>query len=130
MAKKFKVYVAVHKDPAEVVWFAPGDDAPEWVDGLVGDHCFEVNTDDEEDPRFRDPENEPDDPATKFSVTTVLPESAPAVEDVDDDEVDLDTLTKAELIELAEERGLDTSGTKADLKQRILDDEDDEADEE
>jgi hypothetical protein len=128
MAKKFKVYVAVHKDPAEVVWFAPGDDAPEWVDGLVGDHCFEVNTDDEDDPRFRDPENEEDDPETKFSVTTVLPPAAPAVEDVesDDDEVDLDTLTKAELIELAEERGLDTSGTKADLKERILADEDDE----
>lgn len=129
MAQKFKVYVAVHKDPAETVWFAPGDDVPEWAEGLVGDHCFEVNTDDEEDVRYRDPENEPDDPATQFSTVNTLPPAAPAVEDVDDDEVDLDTLTKAELIELAEERGLDTSGTKADLKERILADED-EADEE
>lgn len=36
------------------------------------------------------------------------------------EEVDLDTLTKPELIELAKERELDTSGNKADLIARII----------
>jgi hypothetical protein len=32
---------------------------------------------------------------------------------------DLSTLTKAELVSLAEERGIDSSGTKADLIARL-----------
>lgn len=134
MGKKFNAYVAVHQDPANSVWFSPGDDVPEWAEGLVGDHVIEGNEEDVDDVRFRDPENDPDDPATQFSTVNTLPPTAPAVGDVEEndveDELDLDTLSKAELIELAEERGLETSGTKADLKERILADEDDEADEE
>lgn len=132
MGKKFNAYVAVHKDPADTVWFAPGDDVPDWAEGLVGDHVIAGahEADEEEvDVRLTDPENEPDDPETKWSTVNTIPPAKPeALEDVD--EVDLDSLTKAELIEEAEARGLDTSGTKAELKQRILDSEDETDDEE
>lgn len=134
MAKVFKTHVAVHKDPATSVWFAPGDEVPAWAEDLVGDHVFEEN--DEEDVRLTDPENEEDDDATKWSTVNDLPpETADlaASEDVADDgeesdaeEVDLNTLKKAELVELAEERGLATSGNKEELIARIQADLDEE----
>lgn len=124
MAKKFNTYVAVHKDPAESVWFAPGDEVPDWALELVGDHVYGGNheADEEVDVRLTDPENEPDDPATKFSTTTTLPPTGTeAVEDVDDDEVDLEKLTKRELQLMAQEAGLDDTGTKAELIERLAD---------
>lgn len=122
MAKVFNTYVAVHKDPAETVWFAPGDEAPDWALDLVGDHVF-GDVEEDEDVRLTDPENEPDDPDGKFfTPNTLPPEEGGSVEDVDDsDEVDLDKLTKKELQALAEEAGLDSSGTKAELIERLAD---------
>src|SRR5687768_3637607 len=119
----FAVHVVVHKSPTEPVRFAPGDEAPEWALEKCGDHCF--NGLDEDDVRFRDPQYEPDDPETKFSTVNTLPPSVdPLVaneeEELDEEEVDLDDMKKDELVALAESRGLDTSGTKAELKERIL----------
>lgn len=51
-------------------------------------------------------------PAPKRTALT-----EPAVTDTDD--VDLDKLTKDQLIELADERGVDSSGTKADIIGRL-----------
>jgi len=42
-----------------------------------------------------------------------------AVEEPETEEVDLSSMLKDDLIALAEERGLDTSGTKADLIERL-----------
>lgn len=41
-------------------------------------------------------------------------DSPPAITGPDEDE-DLDSMTKAELVELAEQRGVDSSGTKSEL---------------
>lgn len=124
MAKKFNTYVAVHKDPAESVWFAPGDEVPDWALELVGDHVYGGNheADDEIDVRLTDPQYEPDDPATGFtSPNTLPPEDGGTVENVDDEEVDLDKLTKRELQLMAQEAGLDDTGTKAELIERLAD---------
>ena len=130
MAKVFNTNVAVHKDPAESVWFKAGDEVPDWAEELVGPHVYSEHRE-EEDVRLTDPEGEPDDEVTKWSTVNDLPPTGAEVPETDDvDEVDLDTLKKDELVELAESRGLDTSGNKADLKERILADMDeDEADE-
>ena len=131
---KFNCYCVVHKDPAESVRFGPGDEVPEWALPLVGDHVISGDHEAAEakfDVRLTDPHLEKDDPAVGFQTVNTLPPAANAVEDVDeDDEVDLSKLHKAELVELAEERGLDTSGTKAELIERILDDQDEDPDEE
>lgn len=131
---KFNTYVAVHKDPAETVWFAPGDEAPEWAIDLVGEHVFEGNEDDAEDVRLTDPQYEEDDvlpfsPNTlPINVSDVQEEEEEEEEEVDEDEaeeeeesndLDYNHYTKAELIELAQSEGLDTSGTKADLIERL-----------
>lgn len=128
MAKKFEYHVAVHKDPAETVWFAPGDDVPEWALDKVGDHTY-TEAEAEDDVRFRDPHLEEN--QDLFQTTTVLPPSVDAVEDGSSDEdveIDLSKLKKAELVTLAEERGLDTSGTKEELIQRIVEDDTEEDD--
>jgi hypothetical protein len=49
---------------------------------------------------------------------------APAPEPVVDEAVSLDSLLKSELIALAEERGLDVTGTKAELIARLSEVED------
>lgn len=121
MGKKFNTYVAVHKDPAESVWFAPGDDVPDWALDLVGDHVY-GDAEAVEDVRLTDPHYEDDDPDASFFTPNTLPATVgETVDDVDDDEIDLSTLKKDELIALAEERDLDTSGTKAELIERIAD---------
>jgi hypothetical protein len=51
------------------------------------------------------------------------PAPEPVVEVVDE-VIDLDTLLKSELIALAEERGLDVTGTKAELIARLSEVED------
>jgi hypothetical protein len=127
MARTFAVNVAVHKSAAESVFFRIGDEVPDWALDKVGDHVFEP-VDESDDVRFRDPQYEEDDPETKFSTPITLPpsvEGTPLEED-DEEEVDLDSLSKAELQAEAEARGLDTSGTKAELKERILADLDEE----
>lgn len=48
MAKIFGVHVALHSPEAESVWFAPGDEVPEWALDLVGDHCLILPPSDEE----------------------------------------------------------------------------------
>lgn len=125
MARTFAVNVAVHKSPAESVFFRAGDEAPDWALDKVGDHVFEP-VDESDDVRFRDPQYEEDDPETKFSAPIDLPPAADGSDaDLDDEEeVDLDSLSKAELQAEAEARGLETSGTKAELKERILADQD------
>jgi hypothetical protein len=45
--------------------------------------------------------------------------AAPAPEAIEAADEDYSTLTKAELVQLAEERGLDSSGTKADILGRL-----------
>jgi hypothetical protein len=133
MAKKFNTYVVVHKDPAEDVWFAPGDEVPDWALELVGDHVYggDHEADDEVDVRLTDPHYEDDDPDTQFQTAITLPpEEGGTVEDVDDEE-SYEDLTKDQLKELAEERGLAHSGTKAELVARLeeydaADEEDDE----
>lgn len=125
MAKTFAVNVAVHKSPAESVFFRAGDEVPEWALDKVGDHVFEP-VDESDDVRFRDPQYEDDDPETKFSAPIDLPPSVDDAAAEEEEEVDLDSLSKAELQAEAEARGLETSGTKAELKERILADLDEE----
>jgi len=127
MAKKFNTYVVVHKDPAEDVWFAPGDEVPDWALELVGDHVYGGNHEAEEvDVRLTDPHYEEDDPEGKFQTAITLPpEEGGILENVDDadddEEVDLDKLTKRELQLMAQEAGLDDTGTKAELIERLAD---------
>ena len=125
MGKKFNAHVAVHKDPAETVWFAPGDDVPDWAVDLVGDHVLEGNEDDTEDVRLTDPENEEDDPATKWSTVNTLPPAAETASDVDEDsdeDLTYADLSKDDLKELLEQRELPVSGNKAELIARLEED--------
>lgn len=126
MAKTFAVNVAVHKSPAESVFFRAGDEVPDWALDKCGPHCFEVT--EEDDVRFRDPQYEEDDPDTKFSTVNDLPPSIDPLVDngEEEEEIDLDSMSKDELKELCAERGLATSGNKEELKQRILDDQDED----
>lgn len=121
MAKVFNAHVAVHKSHVERVWFAPGDEVPAWAEKLVGSHVYAEHRD-EEDIRLTDPENEPDDPDTQWSTVNTLPPTGAEEVAEDEDVVDLDELSKDELKELAEERGLAVSGTKDELRQRIRED--------
>lgn len=138
MAKKFNAHVAVHRDPADVVWFAPGDEVPDWALELVGDHVYggSHEGDEEVDVRLTDPHNEEDDPEGKFQTAITLPpEEGGTVEDLGDSDDDLeesyDDLTKDQLKELCEERELPVSGNKAELIARLEEDDatEDEEDE-
>ena len=128
MAKKFNTYVAVHKDPAESVWFAPGDEVPDWALDLVGDHVYggTHEADSDVDVRLTDPENEPDDPDTKWSSPNALPASVDADASMEDVDYDYSDLKKDELVALADERGIDSSGTKADIIARVEEDDEEE----
>jgi hypothetical protein len=126
MAKVFNTNVVVHKNHVERVRFAKGDEVPAWAEKLVGSHVYADHRE-EPDVRLTDPEGEDDDPDTQFSTVNTLPPTGEEVAETED--VDLDSLKKAELQELAESRGLDTSGTKDELKERILADMDDEDEE-
>lgn len=122
MAKKFTTYVNVFTDETHANYetFAPGDDVPDWALDRVGSHVYE--DDDTTDVRLTDPHYEDDDPAVNFSTPTTLPPVAGGVsadEADSEEEVDYSHLKKDELIALAEERGLDTDGTKADLIERL-----------
>lgn len=127
---KFNAYVSVYKDPAEHVEFAPGDEVPDWALDKVGDHVLEGNGVEEDDVRLRDPHYEEDSPEVQFSTPTVLPPARPKVaDDVEEEESDgYGSLSKAELQEEAESRGLAKSGTKDELIARL--EEDDEAEDE
>lgn len=117
---KFNAHVAVHKNHVETVWFAPGDTVPDWALGLVGDHVLEGNESDEVDVRLTDPQYEDDENPTLWPNN--LPpaaEEVPAEEDEEDEDVDLNSLSKRELQALAEERDLDATGTKAELVERL-----------
>ncbi len=130
MAKKFNTYVNVHKDPAEYVSFAPGDEVPDWALDLVGDHVY---TDaDETDVRLTDPHYEEDEDATKWQSVNTLPDAVDKdySEDIEEDEeVDYSSLKKDELVKLAEKRELDASGTKAEIIERLEADDAEEDDE-
>jgi hypothetical protein len=129
MGKKFNAHVAVHKDPAETVWFAPGDDVPEWALDLVGDHVI-GDAEEAEDVRLTDPENEEDDDETKWSTVNTLPPAAETTPDVDEDsdeDLGYEDLSKDDLKSLLEQRDLPVSGNKAELIARL--EEDDAADE-
>lgn len=129
MAKKFNAYVHVYKDPASYESFEPGDEVPDWALDKVGEHTYTDS--DEVDVRLTDPHLDPDDPETQFTTPTKLPpEAGGQVEEEEDDEeeVDYSDLKKDELVALADERGVDSSGTKAEIIERLQ--ADDEADEE
>lgn len=130
MAKIFNTYVNVHRDAANYETFAPGDEVPDWAleDGRVGEHTYTEQ--DDFDVRLTDPHYKDDDPAVRFSTPTTLPPVAGGVSSdaSDAEDVDYTDLKKDELIALAEERGVDSSGTKAEIIARL--EEDDEADEE
>lgn len=129
MAKVFNTHVAVHKNHVDTVWFAPGDDVPAWAEELVGSHVYAEHRE-EEDIRLTDPEGSTPDEETQWSSVNTLPPTGQEVaEDEDVDEVDLESMKKAELVELAEERGLDASGTKAELIERISADMDEDEEE-
>lgn len=49
------------------------------------------------------------------------PPEAPTPAAAPEPEPDFESLRKAELVELAEERGVDTEGTKADIIERLSD---------
>lgn len=127
MGRKFNTYVAVHKDPAESVWFEPGDDVPDWAVDLVGDHVY-TDSEPEEDVRLTDPALEPDQDEVQFSTVTALPPVVGGVsaDEAEADEVDYSHMKKDELIALAEERGLDSDGTKAEIIARLEEDNDEE----
>ena len=132
---KFNTHVAVHKDPAETVWFAPGDEVPDWAFELVGDHVYggDHQADgDADDVRLTDPHYEDDDPETEFRTTTDLPPANDAGETEADEDLasDYSELTKDELKDLCEERGLAVSGNKAELVARLEEDDAAEEDEE
>lgn len=127
---KFNSYVSVYKDPAEFVTFAPGDEVPKWALDKVGDHVLEGNEDDSVDVRLTDPHYEDDDPETQFQTPTTLPvETGGTVEDVVDED-EYSSLSKEQLKELAEERGLAKSGNKEELLARLREDDDAEDDDE
>lgn len=128
---KFNAYVSVYKDPAEHVEFAPGDDVPDWALPLVGDHVLDAR-EEEDDVRLGDPHYEEDSPEVQFSTPITLPTNGETVaDDVDEEpEGEYSDLTKDELKELAEERGLAVSGTKAELIARLEEDDNSEDDEE
>lgn len=123
MAKKFNTYVNVFTDETNANYetFAPGDEVPDWALDRVGSHVYE-DSDEGTDVRLTDPHYEEDDPAVGFTTPTTLPVVAGGVsadETDDDEEVDYSDLKKDELVALAEERGLDSSGTKADIIERL-----------
>ena len=117
---KFNTYVSVYKDPAEHVEFAPGDDVPDWALDKVGSHVYE-DSEEVVDVRLTDPHYEEDEDAVRFQTVNTLPPTRPEVaDDVDDDEeVDYHSMKKDELVALAEERDLDSSGTKAEIIERL-----------
>lgn len=124
---KFNAYVSVYKDPAEHVEFAPGDDVPDWALPLVGDHVLD-DREEETDVRLTDPHYEEDEDAVQFSTPITLPTDGSTVaDDVDEDadESKYADLSKDELKEIAEERGLAVSGTKAELRARLEEDDED-----
>lgn len=130
MAKVFNSHVAVHKDPAETVWFAPGDEVPDWALELVGDHVY-GDADEAEDVRLTDPHYEADEDL--FVTANTLPPAAGA--NTSDEDVDVEEsyedLSKDQLKELCEERELPVSGNKAELIARLeADDAAEEDDEE
>jgi len=128
---KFNAYVSVYKDPAEHVEFAPGDDVPDWALPLVGDHVLD-SREEEEDVRLGDPHYEEDEDTVQYSTPINLPPARPEVADnvESDDAGEYDDLTKDELKELAEERGLAVSGTKAELIARLEEDDNTDEDDE
>lgn len=127
MAKKFNAYVHVYKDPASYESFAPGDDVPDWALDKVGEHVYTDSN--EVDVRLTDPHLDPDDPETQFTTPNTLPpETGGETEgdDDDDEEVDYSDLKKDELVALADERGVDSSGTKAEIIARLEADDEEE----
>lgn len=60
----FAAYVIVHGETGPVQ-FAPGDELPEWAEGLVGDHCL------------TEPQPEPETPAAP-AVVPAVPVEPPA----------------------------------------------------
>lgn len=127
---KFNAYVSVYKDHAEHVEFAPGDEVPDWALDKVGDHVIEGNEQKDNDVRLTDPHYEEDSPEVQFQTPITLPPTRPEVADDVEEEDELDTLSKDELKQIAEERGLAVSGNKAELIDRIREDMDSEDDEE
>jgi hypothetical protein len=117
MAKVFNTHVAVHKNHVETVWFKKGDEVPGWAEELVGSHTYAEHRE-EEDVRLTDPHYELDTSEVGFTTPTVLPTTGAEVADVDEED-DLDSMSKAELQEVAEELDLPTSGNKEELKARI-----------
>ncbi|SDK79312.1 hypothetical protein [Arthrobacter sp. ok362] len=53
----FAAHVTVHGESGPV-HFAPGDELPEWAEGLVGKHCLEAEAEIDA-PDFTAPENPP-----------------------------------------------------------------------
>lgn len=84
------VYVS-NPETGDAAWFAPGDEAPEWTEGYV-------------DPVHFEEKEEPAEPGAEQ-----LPAERP----------NYSRMKKEELIDLADERDLDTEGTVADLIARL-----------
>lgn len=121
MAKTFNTYVNVHRDASNYETFAPGDEVPDWALDHVGSHVYE-DSDEGTDVRLTDPHYDEDQAEVGFTTPTALPVVTGGVsadEADDDEEVDYSDLKKDELVALAEERGLDSSGTKADIIERL-----------
>jgi hypothetical protein len=92
MPDTFQTHVYV-SDPetGQNQWFAPGDKAPPWTDGLVSEE------------HFKEPEVDED--------GNPIPEAKP---------VDYSKLLKEDLIALADDRGLDSTGNKDDIIERLV----------
>lgn len=120
MAKRFNTNVAVHRDPSgtDTVWFHEGDEVPAWAEDLVGSHVY-GEAEEIDDVRLTDPALEDDDPAVRFSTPTIMPTTGVVEAEDEEEEDDLDTMTKSELQDIAAELGVATSGNKDELKARI-----------
>ncbi|POH58270.1 hypothetical protein [Arthrobacter glacialis] len=54
MSKIFGIHFAVHNEAGQLHQWSPGDEVPEWVEPMVGDHCILLLPEVSEDPEGTD----------------------------------------------------------------------------
>lgn len=92
MGRVFQNHVHVRNpETGDAEWFAPGDEAPDWADGMVDEAHFKA-------PKNPDVEDDGNEGPVKVSYKR---------------------LNKDDLIDLADDRGLDTEGTRDELIARL-----------
>lgn len=76
----FATHVVLMRD-FQAVSFAPGDELPEWAEGLVGAHCLEpedgTDADTEDADEDQDPETESEEKSADDEEPSAAPTDAP-----------------------------------------------------